>query len=285
MSNPYFADLHAHTTASDGCLSPAELVARAAQTGISCLAITDHDTTRGVEEAKKAAEGNGVCVLTGVELSAGPDGETHVLGYGIDPHSPFLTALFDKMYDERIERAREMAQKLRGLGMEIPIDDIVLNARGSVGRPHIARALVKAGYIQSTEEAFERLIGAGMPAYVPRKKLDVTQAIQILKRAGFVPVLAHPSLMHVDEQTFYALYSAWTEAGLMGLEAYHPSNEKERGYDFYVRAARSRGLLVTGGSDYHDDGEHHARLGETAMSWVSAKEDVDALKSAIEAAQ
>ncbi len=285
MSNPFYADLHAHTTASDGCLSPAALAARAMQAGITCLAITDHDTTQGVEEAKKAAAGNGLSVLTGAELSAGPDGETHVLGYGTDPHNPHLTALFDKMYDERIERAREMAQKLRALGMEIPIEEIVQNARGSVGRPHIARALVRAGYIQSTEEAFERLIGAGMPAYVPRKRLDVTRAIQILKRAGFVPVLAHPALMHVDEQTFYALLNAWTEAGLMGLEAYHPSNEKERGYDFYVRAARGRGLLVTGGSDYHDDGGHHARLGETAMAWVSAKEDVDALKSAIEAAQ
>lgn len=281
LNNAFKADLHVHSTSSDGVLSPVALVECAMRAGLSCLALTDHDTLSGLREAlDAAAHREGLAVITGLELSAGSDGETHVLGYGGSPDAPALSLLFKRLRDERAQRGREMAQRLALLGMPLPIEELLAGAHGTFGRPHIARALIKRGYAQDMQDAFSRFLTPGCPAYVPRKPLPVSEAIQTLRKAGFVPVLAHPGLLKTDEPTFFSLLDAWRAAGLMGIEAYHPANAQERGCGFYEAAARQRGLLVTGGSDFHDGEPPHAALGAMADDWHQAQADINALLSA-----
>lgn len=274
------ADLHTHTTASDGALPPEALVDRALSIGLNALAVTDHDTLAGTVPAYDAGEKKGLMMFAGVELSAGDDGETHVLGYGRSEDAKALNERIAAMREDRVDRAQRMMDALAALHM--PLDEArVMAAKGSVGRPHIAREMVRLGYVKDTAEAFDKWIGTGCPAYVPRRRLAVTEAIQLLLGARFVPVLAHPALLKLSEEAFCPLLHAWRAQGLMGLEVYHPANEQERGFAYYLNAARKEGLLVTGGSDFHTDGER-ARLGETAAKWPSASENTKALMHAIQ---
>lgn len=275
----FSADLHTHTTASDGLLTPEALVDRAAQMNLSALCVTDHDTLKGTVKAYARGESLGLKMLCGVELSAGEDGETHVLGYGLPENAPALDARIEDMREDRVRRAKEMCERLRALSM--PVDEArVLSAKGSVGRPHIAHEMVRLGYVKDAAEAFDLWLGSGCPAYVPRRRLLVVEAIGLLSSARFVPVLAHPALLKMPEETFLPLLHSWKAAGLKGLEVYHPANESERGYAYYRRKAENEGLLVTGGSDFHCDGERLS-IGATAQSWTAAREDVERLCAAV----
>lgn len=273
MSRP---DLHAHSTGSDGTLSPIELVRAAAQAGVTTLAITDHDTFGGVDSLQ--GEKTPIEVIPGVELSLADMHGLHLLGYG-QSSAPELRRTVRDLADKRLDRARKMTEKLTELGM--PIDADALMNGGSVGRLHIARAMVEKGYVATVHEAFERWIGHDGPAYVAGERLTMAQALPLMRRNGFVPVLAHPAELNKDDLTLRALLESWQRQGLMGVEVYHPS-QRGRGFTALDAMVRRMGLLVTGGSDFHTPtGDKHSLLGSMADAWFHRDDDLAALKAAI----
>ncbi len=242
-------ELHCHTTASDGVLTPTELVERASGLGITHLAITDHDTTAAWEEACLAANRAGIEMVPGVEVSCyAQSREIHVLGYFFDPDHRPLQCLMSEMRQARELRMREMLQRLSEINVVVEFEEVARWSRGSIGRPHLARALVERGLVKSFDDAFERYIGRGKPGYVARRTLSPGQATEALKAAGGVAVLAHPGLIKD-----MALVSDLLELGFDGLEARHPSHSSKEMKRF-TRLARSRHLLATGGSDFHQPG-------------------------------
>ncbi|MGZ4112997.1 MAG: PHP domain-containing protein [Tumebacillaceae bacterium] len=257
------ADLHAHTTASDGTFRPRELVELAKQKGLAAIAVTDHDTTGGLQEAQLAGQELGVEVVPGIELSTEFEGkEVHVLGYFYDPDNEELRELTRKMRDDRVHRMDKMIVKLHEAGVEITREEVVAEAQGgAIGRPHIARVLIRKGYVADIPEAFSKYLASGRPGYVERMKLKPEEAVDVIKRAGGVPVVAHPGLFDKDY-----LFDTLVPLGLVGLEAYHPdhSDDKRRHYE---ALAKHHGLIATGGSDFHGAGaEHRGDLGSVHVS-------------------
>lgn len=278
------ADLHLHTTASDGVLEPQALAARAAQAGFSVIAITDHDNMNGIAPAQEAAKALGVRVIPGVELSCGAQKEIHILGYGFDPQDSALLAFCAQRRSEREARARKMVRRLEELGRPVSLERVQALARGVMGRPHIARALVEAGHAASVSDAFERFLSPGRPAYVPREDVRVADAVRLIAQAGGVAVLAHPMELKLGEAALASLVGEWKAQGLAGLEVYHPSAQNNHAA-FLERLARWEGLLVTGGSDYHGESMRRSCLGEGMDRWTAAASDVQALLERIAAAQ
>lgn len=240
-------DLHVHSTASDGTLSPTALVEEAYAHGVAALALTDHDTMDGVDEARRAADRLGIEFIAGVELNTdSPAGEVHVLGYYIPTDDTWFQRFLANRRRAREVRAHKIVDRLHGLGYPIEFADVErAAANGAIGRPHIARALVEAGYMSSVREAFERLLHRDGPAYVKRESLTPTEAVQAIVRTGGVPVLAHPGRMS-DQSIIPELI----EAGLAGLECYYPEHSPEQ-TEHYIAMARMHDLVVTGGTDYH----------------------------------
>jgi predicted metal-dependent phosphoesterase TrpH len=250
-------DLHTHTTASDGQFTPAQLANRACRLGLKVLAITDHDTVAGVCEAQAAGAACGVEVLAGVEINTDvPGAEIHVLGYFVDPSHAELNEQLARIREGRVGRAKKMAQVLTDMGAPVRFERILeIAGEGSVGRPHVAQALLEAGHISSYAEAFSRFIGRDSPAYVERMKFSPAEACALIRRAGGLPVLAHP--VHFDRWGKVRMrfdeaghLPAMLDAGLAGLEVYYS------GYDaitieLLLGTARRHGLLVTGGTDFH----------------------------------
>ena len=245
------ADLHSHTTASDGSLSPRELMQSAAQRGVLHLAITDHDTTAAHAEARAAALELNIGFIPGVEITCESAGtEVHLLGLGIDGTNASLQALCGEMQNRRVARFEEMYRNLvnTGLRFELPV-----MARGlSPSRPLMARALVKAGLASDLEEAFARYLRKGRPGYVPHRREPVKTAIDAVHAAGGVAILAHPGLYVNSDETI----SEAIASGADGLECVHPDHDEQRTQRFTARA-RKLGLLISGGADYHGPG--HAR--------------------------
>ncbi len=242
--NPY-ADLHIHTTISDGLYTPSEIVGMAHTLGLSVIAITDHDAVEGVAEARQAAEGTPLQVIAGVEISASlDDTECHVLGYFVEDLDDTLQLQLRRFRSARLERVHTMLARLSALGKELSWERVrSLAGEGSIGRPHIARAMVEAGYVADVRQAFERYLGSGKAAYVPRLKVTPVEALQMIRAAGGLPVLAHPWELQ-------ALVPGLASEGLVGLEAYYGSyNEIATG--FLCDLAREHGLICTGGSDFH----------------------------------
>lgn len=240
-------DLHTHTIASDGLLDAAGLVAAARAAGVFVLAVADHDSTDSVEAAVRLGRGVGIEVIPAVELNTDvPGAEVHVLGYFIDHHLSWLQALLRRLRDGRLHRAERMVEKLIALGAPISMERVLAFAgSGSVGRPHVARALVEAGWVSETAEAFVRYIGRNGPAYVERLKVTPAQAVEILRRSGGVPVLAHPGWLGSD-----AMVEDLLAAGLEGIEAYYPDHTPAM-VEHYLAVARRYDLVVTGGTDFH----------------------------------
>lgn len=272
-------DLHMHTTSSDGVFSPRELVALAARSGVTIMAITDHDSLDGAESLR--GEATEIPVLTGTELSIRDMRHLHLLGYtrGDAAH---MRSVLRQLAENRLHRARHMVQKLNGMGMRIDYDELCARCGGTVGRMHIAREMLRLGYITHTQQAFDRFIGDDGPAYVEGERLSMAEALELMQRSGFVPVLAHPAELRVDDQALQALLKAWQRQGLMGVEVYHPS-QQGRGYARLDAMARRMGFLVTGGSDFHapSDGKH-GNPGSTAAHWQQAEADVGALLLALQ---
>jgi predicted metal-dependent phosphoesterase TrpH len=261
-------DLHAHSTASDGELSPAALVQYAQARRLAALALTDHDTVDGIDDALQAARGTPLQLIPGVELSCDvPKTEVHILGYFMDGHSPELAAMLVRFRDGRYGRAEKMVRKLTALGAPISFERVKqIAGDASLGRPHVAQVLVEAGHVATTAEAFDRLIGRNGPAYVERFRLEPEDAVAIILRAGGVPVLAHPrDVTHWIEPL--------VKVGLIGLEArYGAYDEMTRGD--LVRLAKRYDLLVTGGSDFHGLNKmaHLSNLGEVDVPMQAIEE-------------
>jgi 3',5'-nucleoside bisphosphate phosphatase len=257
LEPPLLADLHTHTTASDGTFAPAGLVAAARAAGIALLAVTDHDTLDGVAEAAEAGHRLGVEIVPGVELSVtAPDGqEVHLLALGVDPQHAGLRAHLAAFREARMARAMEMVTHLRALG--VPVTDAGVRARagqGVVARPHVAAEVVAVGGAASIFEAFDRYLGDGRPAAVRKPVFEARTAVRLVHGAGGVAIVAHPGLLPSE-----APLDALLRAGADGVEAVHPRHAwaTER---FLRQEAARLALVVTGGSDFHRE-DDRARLG------------------------
>ncbi|MBN1692826.1 MAG: PHP domain-containing protein [Dehalococcoidales bacterium] len=242
-------DLHIHTTASDGKYSPDVIVARAAETGLKYISITDHDTIDGITPAIKAAKSYpGLTLIPGVEISTDlADGEAHILGYFIDYASPDFQKELEKFRDSRLGRGQRMVAKLNELGIKIDWSRVqAIAGDGAIGRPHVAQAMLEKGYVKTFEEAFDKYIGHGGPAYVEREKMTPQEAVALIISAGGIPVLAHPFTVKDSE----AMAAALKEAGLIGIEAYYKDNTPEQ-TAATLELAEKYSLIATGGTDYH----------------------------------
>lgn len=247
MTDRTRADLHVHTTASDGTLTSEEVVREAARIGLAAVGIADHDTILGLGPGLAAGNEVGVIVVPAVEINTdfGKD-EMHMLGYYIDPESKSLAEHLETLRNGRLDRGRKIVGKLNEVGVNISMDRVVeIAGSGSIGRPHIARAIVEAGYARTMEGAFGRYLIRGKPTYVPRYKLTPFQAMEIIREAGGVAVLAHPGTHKHDE-----LIPKLVEAGLQGLEVYHTDHSSFQARR-YAEIARRYDLIPTGGSDSH----------------------------------
>ncbi|MCC6614733.1 MAG: PHP domain-containing protein [Anaerolineae bacterium] len=253
-------DLHLHTNASDGQHTPTELIDIVRQHRLDVIAITDHDTTAGIAEAQAAADGYPQ-VLPGIELSAEDEqGDVHVLGYLIDPANAAFQDKLAHFRTERLERGQRIVQKLVELGMPVTWDRVMAIAGdAAIGRPHVARAMVEAGYVESVRDAFDRYLYNGGPAYVARYRLSPEEAIQFIHGASGVAVLAHPGLL----PDYRAMVNRLVPAGLDGVEVYHPENNQTVRLNL-SGLAQQYGLVITGGSDFHGSAiKAHARPGMT----------------------
>ena len=268
-------DLHLHTLASDGRLSPTELVRLAASQGLKTIAVTDHDTTDGLAEAFEAARRfPGLRIIPGIELSADvPGDEVHVLGYFINPEDAELQAELVRFREGRVDRAKTMVEKLGQLGIDVEWERVQHFAGdGAVGRPHIAMALVEAGYCQEPKDAFPEYLGRNGLAYVERVKLTPAEAVGMIRRAGGAAVLAHPAYMNDMESGIASL----SGIGLAGIEV-HYAKYREDTIRQLARIARQYELIPCGGSDYHGMGNSDECLpGENgpALETVDRLEEV-----------
>ncbi|MDO0821575.1 PHP domain-containing protein [Desulfosporosinus nitroreducens] len=252
MTSPsilYEADLHCHTTESDGLLTPRELIHLAADLGLKGIGITDHDTIQGWREAEEAGAYYKIQVLRGIELNTDWQGkEVHILGYEVDNASCYLNDKLRSLRDAREQRMIEILKRLATQGISICADEVRKLTKGeSIGRPHIAQVLIERGFVKNIKEAFERYIGLGAPAYVPHYKLTTEEGIELVRQAHGIPVLAHPGMQRLDEGI-----PAWVEVGLQGIEVLH-SEHKSDDVSRYRAIAQQYKLLMTGGSDFHGE--------------------------------
>jgi 3',5'-nucleoside bisphosphate phosphatase len=246
-------DLHTHSTFSDGTLEPEQVVELAATRDLTGIALTDHDNTGGVERARAAAEGSGLTVLLGCELSAEHHGNpVHVLGYGFDPEEPAFAAKRAWLASSRITRAHRMVERLRELGAPVELDRVrELAGGGAVGRPHVARAMVEAGVVEDVASAFgPEWIGTGGRAYVAKEAVSPVEAVGLIHGAGGVAVLAHPSVHAGAAAVPEPVIRAMAAAGLDGLEVDHPDQPPPDRAHWRALAAEL-GLETTGASDCH----------------------------------
>jgi predicted metal-dependent phosphoesterase TrpH len=254
----YPIDLHTHSLRSDGALSPADLIKRAASRGVAILSLADHDTLAGVGEAVATGKELGVRVIPATELNTESEwGDAHVLGYFIDPADAELEDRLRWLRANRARRIEVMVAKLGELGYPIDLARVLEIAQGgALGRPHLAEALVEKGYVGSYEDAFDTIIAKDSPAYVARVGLAPLEAVELVRRHGGVPSLAHPGTVVGLE----ALLGRLVAAGLAGLECYYGEHSPEMTAR-YLELARAHALVPTGGSDFHGRGDHGVDLG------------------------
>ncbi|MEC8856474.1 MAG: PHP domain-containing protein [Chloroflexota bacterium] len=246
---PATIDLHLHTLASDGRLTPTELIQLVVKQGLKTVSITDHDSTEGLAEAYEAAkEFPHLRIIPGIEMSADlPGNEVHVLGYFLDYHDVEFQATLTEFRRGRVDRAQIMVEKLDALGMHVEWEQVQRFAGdGSVGRPHIALALVEAGYFKEPKEAFKEYLGNDGLAYYDRPKLNPIESVEMIKRVGGVPVLAHPTFMNDMESGITEL----KKVGLLGMEVYYAQYD-DGTVRHLARLAKEYDLIPCGGSDYH----------------------------------
>lgn len=279
-------DLHLHTNASDGVFSPELMLHECRMAGLTHMSVTDHDTFAGSDQVMSMG-GDGLTIIPGVELSISDMHSLHLLGYGTAGDSPIREKVLD-LAQKREERARRIVERLESMGMPLDFRDMMRRRRltggggATFGRPHIARAMVHAGYVRNMQEAFEKYLGNGKCAYVPCERLNMQQALELLRASGFVSVVAHPVELNLEESVLRSLLSKWKDLGLMGVEVYHPSAQSW-GFERLDRIARSMGFLVTGGSDFHQENDpKHARIGSTAAVWNQSERDIELLLQSID---
>lgn len=261
-------DLHIHSTASDGTLSPIEILRLAHQLNLGAIAITDHDTMAGVKDALAQGIPPSLKFLTGVEISVLPPpsfsylGSFHFLGYSIDPDNTLLKHTCSELQQARKNRNPRILKILNELGFNITLTQVQKEAgECQLGRPHIAQVMLKKGYVRSINEAFDRYLSQGKPAYVDKYRLDCAKAIEIILDAGGVPVLAHPFLVQTqNDKILEDLVITLMEMGLQGLEVYYPEHSPEK-TAHYAKIANRRRLLMTGGTDFHGSLKPEIQMG------------------------
>ncbi len=250
---PAYVDLHIHSTASDGSLSPAEIIETARKVGLRAIAITDHDTVEGSVEALRHQDSSGVEILPGIEISVSFDsGTMHMLGYLMRLDDVSLGQTLKVVQEARANRNLEIIRRLQDVGVDISYDEVLkVSGGGQIGRPHIAQVLVHKKAVQTIDEAFNKLLKKGRPTYVERYRLLPVEAIQTILGAGGVPVLAHPFTLNAKtEGDLDRVLADLKQAGLKGVEVYYPGHGPEL-TALYERLADRHGLLVTGGTDFH----------------------------------
>lgn len=272
-------DLHCHSTESDGTLSPRELVALAAELEIRTLALTDHDTISGVEEAKAAGAEFGVRIISGVEISVEYAAKTvHMLGYCFDAGAERLRAALERLVAGRNERNAKIVARLNELGLAVTLQEIEAEAGGKVvGRPHIARVLLKHKYVSTWEEAFEKYLARGAAAYFERLRFSPVDAVAMIREAGGVAVLAHPKYVALHEgETLEDIVRTLVSAGLDGIECFYTDHTAEETAS-YLELAQRFNLVVTGGSDFHGAVKPEIQLGSGTGNLFVSDSCADAL--------
>jgi len=264
MSSQLYADMHCHSTASDGSLSPAEVMRLAARQGLSALALTDHDTIGGIDEAAAEAARLGIAFISGIEISCAVEAPAtlHMLGYGINSRSQSLRGLTERLIGAREDRNPRMVQRLQELGIAVTMQEWQQEANGAVvGRPHLAQILVRKGYCNSVKAAFDKYLGQGGLAYLDKERLSASEAITLIREAGGLCVLAHPSQLRCqNDAQLELLVKNLVDQGLAGIEVLH-SDHDDRMVARCQQLARQFGLLMTGGSDFHGASKKHITLG------------------------
>jgi len=261
-------DLHVHTTASDGTLKPGQCIKMAISLGLEAISITDHDTVGGLQEAfQEAIKHPDFTFVPGIEVSTDYfDTEVHVLGYYIDYKSKSLRDFLQEMKLAREERCKKIIKNLNSIGVNVFYEDLKNNTKkGTIGRPHIAQLIVKSGYEINLQDAFDKYLVKGRPAYVPRKKITPAQAIEMVNQAGGLPVLAHPIFLGNRKQIINVL-----EQGFIGVEVEYPNQSLEF-KTWLTLKAHKMGLITTGGSDFHGDIKG-SQLGEYTVGFSIVKE-------------
>jgi len=245
-------DLHMHSTFSDGSLKPAELAQVARQTGIKAVALTDHDTTDGTALLGEACRSEGLVGLAGVEISVdAPKGTLHMLGYGMDVSASGLCAMLTTIRAGRSDRNQEILEKINALGLALTWAEVrSLAGEDIVGRPHFAEAMLRRGYIKSRDEAFDRYLGKGKPGYVDRIRFSAEDSIRVIREAGGIAVLAHPSTLDLSRDALRRAVESYAAVGLSGIEVYYPEHTAAQQKQ-YAALAKGVGLIMTGGSDFH----------------------------------
>lgn len=254
-------DLHMHSTASDGSDAPEAVAALAERNGLRVISLTDHDSLDGIPAAAARAEAAGIRLIPGIELSVYEEGtDVHLLAYGFDPADGAFRAAIARYRESRRDRARKILARLKGLGIRIPLEEVEQIAHGgSLGRPHVAEALLRAGHVDSFNEAFQRFLGTHAPAYVGKTVVTMEEATRVVREAGGVTVLAHPGTLNRDH-----LIPGWARRGLDGVEVWH-SKHDAAAVARYQSYAKLHGLLMTGGSDYHGERTPSVTIGSVAV--------------------
>jgi hypothetical protein len=253
-----YADLHTHTFHSDGTRSPKEVIDVAKAAGIEIVSISDHDNIAAFFEIRDYAAAQGILLIPGTELSAEFKGvDVHILAYGFDPADQTVASRLASFRETRLRRGELIVEMLARLGFPVALARVrELAGEGSMGRPHVARALVEAEHVTDMQEAFDRFLGAGSPAYVPKQRFSIAEAVSMVRRAGGITSVAHPTL-YPDHQT---LVPEILDAGVEAIEAIHPDVD-DSWREHYTELAADRRLLVTGGSDDHGDAKMMKTLG------------------------
>ena len=257
-----YIDLHVHTTASDGTMTPARLIRHASELNLGAIAITDHDTIAGIDEAMAEGEKLNIEVVPGIEISVDYTKEMHILGYYINTKSPELNSVLERLKQYRSERNPCILEKLNNIGLKISMDEVRQKSGGElVGRVHIAQVMKDKGYVDSAQEAFDKYLGFNKIAYVKRKKLLPEKGIQLIKKSGGFAVLAHPHYLSTDYKKIEDVLIKLKGLGLDGVEAYYTDYTPDM-HEKYKNMAYKYGLLITGGSDFHGGNKPDIILGK-----------------------
>jgi predicted metal-dependent phosphoesterase TrpH len=264
--NPFRADLHCHSTCSDGSLTPVEIVQLAKQIGLSALSITDHDTVEAYKTATAAAKEAGITLLTGVEFSATlNDVSVHILGYGFSPEEPIIRALCQQHTERRHDRNRQILKLLAKHGMPITEEELLAVCpseqpfKHSTGRPHIALAMIRKGYVDSVQNAFARYLAEGKPCFAPGVSFSIEETLDAIHRSNGVAIIAHPHLQKSNK-----IIKKLLEMNFDGMECYYGNFPLQR-HQKWVKIAMNKNWLITGGSDFHGSIKPHIPLG---CSWI-----------------
>ncbi|MBI5518571.1 MAG: PHP domain-containing protein [Desulfovibrio sp.] len=274
-------DLHTHSTASDGTLSPSDLMRAARAAGLSAIALTDHDTFEGIPEAREEAKRQGVELIPGCELSLDYSGlPTHLLALFVDERPGRVVAELTRVREARARRNDIMLEKLKGVGVHLRREDVERHATGVVGRPHMAQAMLEAGVVRSFDEAFNRFLGAGGLAYVPKVKLTPSEAIGAIHADGGLAVLAHPYLISQQPRQIEAVLTDLKAQGLDGVEVYY-TEHSDKYTELLASLAQRLGLLMSGGSDFHGGVKPGVTLGRGRGGLFVRGELLDQMKRAL----